>query len=118
MITTIGCRIKTRRLELGYSQDELAKRLGYKSRSTINKIELGINDITQSKVLDFAKALDTTVQYLMGWDEKNPPASVDERIWKSICADTTKLVLATWIAELDGDDLAKVSSVLTAILEK
>lgn len=63
-------RIKLRREELGMSQDELAKALGYKSRSSINKIELGINDITQSKIESFAKALQTTPAYLMGWDDK------------------------------------------------
>ena len=34
-------RIRSRREELGISQDELAKRIGYKSRSSINKIEMG-----------------------------------------------------------------------------
>lgn len=37
---TIGERIKKRRLELGMTQDELAKKLGYKSRSSVNKLEL------------------------------------------------------------------------------
>ena len=68
----IGDRIKARRLHLGLSQEELAARLGYKSRSTINKIELGVNDITQSKVSAIAKALDTTSAYLMGWDDEKP----------------------------------------------
>ena len=35
----IGERIKLRREELNLSQDELAKKVGYKSRSSINKIE-------------------------------------------------------------------------------
>lgn len=61
--------IKNRREELGMSQEELAKKLGYKSRSSINKIEMGINDLPQSKIKDFAVALDTTVGKLMGWDE-------------------------------------------------
>lgn len=39
---TIGERIKFKREELDISQDELARRLGYKSRSSINKIELGL----------------------------------------------------------------------------
>ena len=60
-------RIKKRREELGMSQEELAHRLGYKSRSTINKIEMGINDITQSKIKAFADALNTTPGYLMGY---------------------------------------------------
>lgn len=59
-----------RRKEMGLTQEELAERLGYKSKSTINKIELGINDIPQSKVVKFATALNTTPAYLMGWDEQ------------------------------------------------
>ena len=54
----IGNLIKQRRLELGMTQEELAHKLGYKSKSTINKIEIGINGISQSKIVDFAKALD------------------------------------------------------------
>lgn len=64
----IGKRIKKRREELQLSQDELAKKVGYTSRSTINKIEKEINDITKSKIVAFADALDTTPAYLMGWD--------------------------------------------------
>lgn len=62
-------RIKERREYLGLTQDELAKKLGYKSRSSINKIEVGENDIPQSKIEQFAKALETTPAYLMGWEE-------------------------------------------------
>lgn len=62
-------RIKQEREKLGMSQEALAKKLGYKSRSTIAKIEAGENDITQSKIVAFAEALETTTSYLMGWDE-------------------------------------------------
>ena len=54
----IGNLIKQRRLELGMTQEELAHKLGYTSKSTINKIEMGKNGISQSKIVDFAKALD------------------------------------------------------------
>lgn len=64
----IGERIKQMRLDLGLSQDDLAKLIGYKSRSSINKIEIGERDITQSTILAFAKALQTTPSKLMGWD--------------------------------------------------
>lgn len=67
-MSTIGQRIKNRRTELQLTQAELAKRLGYSHKSSIGKIENGNNDITQSKVVEFAHALDTTVAYLMGWD--------------------------------------------------
>ena len=62
--------IKKRREELGLSQEELADKLGYKSRSSINKIELGLSDIPFSKIPLFAKALEIEPEILMGW-EKN-----------------------------------------------
>ena len=53
----LGDKIKRIRLIRGYSQDELAKRCGYKARSTINKIESGINDVPRSKIKIIAQAL-------------------------------------------------------------
>lgn len=67
---TLGQRIRNRRLELDLTQDELARKMGYKNKSTIGKIESDVNDITSSKVVEFAHALDTTVAYLMGWEEE------------------------------------------------
>lgn len=67
----IGEKIKNRRIELGMTQEELAVKIGYKSKSTINKIELGINDIPLSKVEEFAKALSVSTAYLMGWDSED-----------------------------------------------
>ena len=71
-MSNIGSIIRSRRIELDMTQEELAKKLGYKSKSTINKIELGINDIPQSKIVQFANALDTTPSVLMGWVEATP----------------------------------------------
>lgn len=65
---TIYERIKSRRIELNMTQEELAIKVGYKSRSSINKIELGLNDISQSQIVAFANALNTTPAYLMGWE--------------------------------------------------
>ena len=72
--STIGEKIKLARTYKEWSQEELAKRMGYKSKSTINKIELGINDVSQSKVVKFAEVLGVTVPFLMGWldDDKFP----------------------------------------------
>ena len=57
-----------RREELGLTQEEVAKRCGYKSRSSINKIELS-RDLPLRKVEIMADALETTPGVLMGWDE-------------------------------------------------
>ena len=63
----LGARIKQLREELELSQADLAEALGYSNRSTIAKIEKGVNDITQSKIAAFADALNTTPAYLLGW---------------------------------------------------
>ena len=86
----IGNRIRCRREALEMSQDELARRLGYKSRTTINKIESGINDIPQSKVFKFADVLQTTPAFLMGLDVEMNIVLKDKDIL-SIVANLNKL---------------------------
>ena len=66
---TIGERIKQRRIELEMSQDELGKKVGYKSRSSIQKIESARN-LPITKVELMANALECTPAYLMGWEEQ------------------------------------------------
>ena len=61
--------IKKRRIELGLTQTELAKRLGYADKSMIAKIEKGNIDLPQSKIEAFAEALHTTPSQLMGWTD-------------------------------------------------
>lgn len=64
----IGERIRQRRIDLNMTQDELAKKVGYKSRSSIQKIE-SARDLPLKKVNAMAKALGCKPAYLMGWDE-------------------------------------------------
>lgn len=65
---TIGQRMKARRKELKMSADELAKRLN-KDRSTIYRYEKGdIENLPLDLLEPIAFALDTSPQYLMGWD--------------------------------------------------
>lgn len=58
--------IRVLREQLNISQEELAKRTGYTSRSSIAKIEAGEVDLSQSKIDLFAKALNTTPAILLG----------------------------------------------------
>ncbi len=65
----VGTNIKKRRYELRMSQQELAEAMGYKTRSTIAKIESGENDVSQKKLQRFAEILDTTPEALItGFD--------------------------------------------------
>lgn len=61
-----GANIKKRRLQLRMSQQELADAMGYKTRSTIAKIEAGENDVSHKKLVRFAQVLDTTLEALVG----------------------------------------------------
>ena len=65
----VGSKIRARREELGMSQDELARMVGYKWRSSINKIELGGQRLPQKKIVEIARALRVTPSYLMGWED-------------------------------------------------
>ncbi len=62
---SVGANIKKRRYEMRMSQQELADALGYKTRSTIAKIESGENDVSHKKLQKFAAVLDTTVEELV-----------------------------------------------------
>ncbi len=70
--THIGFIIKARRIELGMSQTELAKKVGYtadSSKSTIAKIEQGLRDVSRSKIPLFAEALHLSIAELLGIEE-------------------------------------------------
>lgn len=65
---TVGERIKQAREAKKMSQDELAKRMGYKDRSSISKIEKGKDDnIYLDTILKIADVLDCSPLFLMGW---------------------------------------------------
>lgn len=66
----IGNNIRKAREAKGLTQDELAKRMGYKSRSTIARIENGDNDVSQSKLKKFAEILDVSIDYLLDDGDK------------------------------------------------
>ncbi len=73
-----GKRVKTQREIIGMSMDELASSMGYKHRSSINKIESGENSIPQDKIETLAFYLKTNVAYLMGWSDGIRDLTQDE----------------------------------------
>ena len=70
----IGDTIKRLREERGWTQEELATRMGYTSKSTINKIEKNINDVTQTKIHQFARVFNCDVTEMI----INSPTAVSE----------------------------------------
>ena len=72
---TIADRVKELREKQGLSQETLAKKIGLKDKSSIAKIEKSGNKITLKHVEKLASALNTTIPYLMGWDENSESTS-------------------------------------------
>ena len=52
----------------GWSQEQLARMMGYKSKSTINKIEKNINDVNQTTLDKFAKVFKCEITDLLSND--------------------------------------------------
>ena len=73
--------IKTRRLELGLTQGELAAKLGYADKSAIAKIEAGLTDLSRSKILAFAEVLRVSPSWLIGWGENDERAALVQRLY-------------------------------------
>ena len=66
---TMGDRIKNRRIELGMTQQELAVKMGFKTRSHISLLEQGDRNIPISKIKNLANALEVSPEYIMGWED-------------------------------------------------
>ena len=67
---TKGERIKKLRIEKGITQEEMAKALKT-TKQTISKYEKGIvTNIPSDRVEAMSKLLETTPEYILGWEKK------------------------------------------------
>ena len=67
---TLGERIRELRQKARLTQEELAKEIGYSTKTSISKMENDQLDINQSTIVALARALKTTPSTLMGWEEE------------------------------------------------
>jgi transcriptional regulator with XRE-family HTH domain len=74
----IGEKVKARRVELGWTQRDLAAKMGYKNHSTVARVEAGEVDLPQSKIAQFAEVLDVSPAYLMGWISEDESKKNDQ----------------------------------------
>lgn len=90
-----GAKIKQKRLELGMSQREFSKKVGYTDHSIVTRIESGQVDLPLSKLKKISEILDVSVPWLMGMDEENKtttPSDMDEMValWSAANEDKRK----------------------------
>lgn len=103
----IGAKVKSLRKSLGLTQKELAERCGYKSLTTINKIELGINSIPLNTIEKLASALEVSPAYLMGWTD-NYNDNIDKENQE----------LYNLIQQLTDDEVKELSSFVDYLISK
>ena len=82
----LGNKIKEIRLKEGLSQEAFAKELGYTSKSTINKIEKGINEISYDKLMLLIKKYELEMDELFdkNYQDIFSPTSNDSNIFVSL----------------------------------
>lgn len=107
---TTADRIKNRRIELGLTQLEVAKRLGLTTKAAVSKVEGQGDNVTLKNVEKFAKALDCSIPYLMGWDEEEKLSESDltdkekhfVEVYSKLSEEQQKLVdnlMRTWLSK-------------------
>ena len=109
----VGQRLKKRRKELGISADKLGEALG-KDRSTIFRYEKGDIEKLPLDILEpIAKELQTTPQYLMGWETVRKKNDVLSDIVLKLNEDMELLEIVDKISKLDIEKRQALKSVLS-----
>lgn len=97
-------KIKTRRLELNLTLEEVAKKVGVSS-PTIQRYESGeIKNVRKDKIKKLADALELSPAYLMGWDETDTQEEKDSKSGK----DDIKTIAAHAIDDLTEEEQLKI----------
>lgn len=116
----IGERIKARRISLGWSQRELAEKMGYKNHSVVARVESGKVDLPQSRVDQFAKVLGLSHAYLLGLVSAETSAKNDrlaELILK-MRKDPEFFEAVSNMADLTAADFNNIKGLLSALGNK
>ena len=98
----VGERVEKLRKEKGMTQEELAKKLGYKSKSSVTHIENG-RDVPRQMVAALSEILETNPAYLMGWSDNSEPLT------------DTQARLAELVRDTHPDGVPPVVTMLTGI---
>ena len=93
-------------MELGISQEELSKKMGYNSKTSISKIEKGISDIPLKKIQKLSNFLYIDILKLKNDKEKNNFENVN---YKNILKMLNKL---------EDKELKKLEKLIKIFFEK
>lgn len=111
---SIGKRIEHFREQKGLTQQELADKMGYKSKSTISKIEQRKSDINTSTAMKFAKALDLDITDLLGFNNSTNQDIIIDFINKN----PEYHIVVEKIMDVKPEDIHLLVEILDRFIEK
>ena len=106
-IMTTGQIIKQLREERDMTQEQLAEKMGYSHKSSINKIETGKSDLPQSKLVEFAKVFGVSPCDLLGY-EPDEQMKEWETLYNSNHALQKETALLKCVKDLYGKEAVKI----------
>lgn len=115
-----GDRIRQLREEKGITQEELGKLLST-TRQTISKYEKGVvTNIPSDRVEALARILDTTPEYILGWDSSTIEKDADilADVFVRMRADVEFCELVKYLYDYDSTKIRGISQMLHAFDEQ
>ena len=115
----IGQKIKQLRIEKGWSQEQLATLLGYKSRSSVNKIELGLTDLNQSKIFAIANIFHVDPSVFFDEMEETPKEDIErwDKEKPNLAEEVKRLEMQKEIEAFFGKQAVKMLEMLVSMNE-
>lgn len=113
---TIRNIIVNRRMELGMSLSEMSRRLGI-PKSTLSRYENLKHQYPLNEIQNFAKLLDLSSEYILGFDKESEPTDFHDSILDSIISDNETLKkLVGKLGKLNEDELKLVDNTVDSLL--
>ena len=114
--TDLSSRIRQRREQLGLSQEELAARMGYRSKSSITKLEKGVNDIPQAKLEELAAAQPQPEQTETEEEAEDAPEEGENSQTALVMAHVRRYLEDNYMFDLSLDSVGEILHISPAYL--
>lgn len=118
VLKNLGNNIKMYREQKGLSQEELANRCGWvtnNARSTLSKIESGVNDVPTSKLKIIAEQLGVSVCDLMNSSDNVHKSEKPHELIEQLYGKEIYEILSS-LLELDASDQKVIKTMIDSLL--
>ena len=115
-MSELARRVRERRAALGLSQEELADRMGYRSKSSITKLEKGVNDLPQSKLEELAAAQPQQEQTETEEEAEDAPEESENSQTALVMAHVRRYLEDNYMFDLSLDSVGEILHISPAYL--